>query len=923
MQRLIIRVYKATGQTWVFEKSIRHPNEVEELIEEYSGLGLIFHTGFEVLPNNILNDLLPSARDGIVFCAATKAIMGRTPFLFKKEIQICKGLESDNFTSLKNIADWFFFIPAKSRESHEKIKEWYLSSSAPERSLISITSIPKETIKVEEIVEVEERVEVVSEVKETDWLDENNWFDESSEVNNSKDINWLDESNWFEETNDLKINFDKYLLLFIENFPEFKETLLSKNINNIHDFYNYWINLNIKDAHAIASFLLFQSQELYRPLLCRDFSNNETHLIVDAIINMSKFMPPWDNLIPEISIRIDNIFLSLNILTWNDLSKINSKKFLDTPRLGGKTIMSIFNYLVEYKINTIDSINFNSSSKTNIILESKQKLSSKDTYLESKNVLDKSNLNNTPNFSNIIISMLDEYSSGNSDEKNYLNFSVLKYRLLGETLKSIGERKGVTRERVRQRSIEGIKKINLDLSLVNTPKCITPLVILTNIINNIFLKDNCSEVDFNNFVRVFSNINEIEYSSAQIKIIESIFEEKEIKFILIYLGGENVLAPVPMRVSHEFQEGFDGLLDEVSLQVTGFSINEAEIVAESILSKKIKNNFIGSMLAREIVYFRGKIDDQETIIFPDLVSFKEISINNMIHLLRSEAQPLHGVKDIYERMPASYRKSVGKKRVETQINEYRDTCLSKSGNYIFPMGRGRYSLWEHFNISEEQGEKCASFIEKYISKYENRQFSDRELYEILKKEGLVSWFGLDQIDSFRVVSVILMRYQPDNVRYMGRFVWASGPWTDESDTSGRYRIQDLVESFIKEQGKPVTKSQLDEYIRKYRGVGVGDQYYEHYGLIRLHGTGNSILYWHPSLDPISIDSLEVKCLKEEAIEIVQRYKTIFMRSLKEEIILNFDIASKFNSWQFLALLLRIPELSITQDTQGDLIVQIT
>lgn len=888
MQRLSIRAYKPIGQgeSWALVGISDNPEKVEKWILEYSGSGLIFHTGFTVLPREVLLELLPRAYEGIVYCAATKAIMGLISPYFRLGSQLCRGLNEDDTATVSVMQDWFFFSPTAP------------ISQAPKSKYQAVLNC-----LVREPNEVKTEDQVLSEVSEGQGLNQTQSQDAIS-LHCPIDHE----------------GFDVYLSKLVEGKPELEGKLIGAKVTTVATFHENWLDLEPEDAYTVASFLMKQAQSPHRHLFGKELStrkkgSRDPGVMAEAIIKIASFMPAWDYGLPSFTARLDNIIKSWGVKRWWDFANLNAKQILHTPNLGLKTLNSLFEYMVTYAVHMPDGT---------IPVSGESVIVPAETAGEDAAILGIPfyTLGNAPTLIEALDLLINGYSNeAQSKKEGNKDAAILKDRLRGLTLAEIGGKLHLTREAIRQKAARCLRDITRRFRLCgNSPTYMWPLAGLANLVNDCFKKETCSQIDFSNFVKIFSQTMHWEFSITQVRILQDIFSQKKIGFIITNLANKKVLLPVPSNLT---QENLDELISaqaDVPSQISGLAVRDGLTVATRVFMQTAENEFLSSLLAMDMVYSRAVIDNQGNLSYPNSVPLKETAISEVLRILRIEGNPLHGTKELYTRMPEAYRNAVSERRLAGHIEEYQSESSPESPDYIFSMGRGKYGLWENMGIDDEHGRQCAQFVEKHVNQNPVRQFSDKDLYDILTQAGMVSWKG-DRVDRVRAVSVILMRYRPEKVRYMGRFIWAAGPWTDERDTSGRYQIQDLVATFVKAQGKPVTKEQIDEYVRQYRGRGIGDQYFEHHGLIRLRGTGKNTLYWHESLDPEPFDSLAVQNMKQEILTIIRNCEAMFMGALKADIIQNSDIASKFNAMQFLAVLLRLPEVTVYQNDQKKIVVQ--
>lgn len=862
MQRLKVRVYRPIGKgdTWAMVGTTDHPQQVQAWLNEYSGKELIFHTGFSVLPRETMASLLPHSHLGVVFCAATKALM---PDLFaSSQINVCYGFDEDGFTPLSNISEWFFAIPKHAQE--ESVPHWWLVSNMPTNS------------------------------------------------GEGQDVNWHDNNE------NLSAEFRKALA----DQPELLADLLRAEIFCLEDFREHWKKLPEFSALKIASTLMEFGREPFVETLFngqtkvskpgQSKKTTEAMEQCEAIIKLVRYVPPWQANMPTTPVRLYNAFMGSSVQSLYDMEDWGPVDILKVPNLGKTSMRALLAYLMTLQVQSP----IRKKGKVQVLETSKNQNTNSAT-------IPAFTVETLPTLSDLIGNALNTIEDKNSSKGSKRLIRILRQRFSGETLETIGEKESLTRERIRQIAKKSLKLFSEQYH-INHEEAFLHLHGFTSLVTDIWRKNDCSQVDFSNLVRIFSETDSLQLGPPQRRILEEIFSDLDVRFFSFDLGAQEITLPVPSSITESALDRIEDTMKDVRDQVRGKHASEAEEFAQTQFFDLLGNQFFASVFAIEFILYRSSLDaDGKVNTMATERTQLDHAIGDILHLLRQAGRPLHGVEEIYPAMPEVYQRSVNDRRVAGHINEHQDRCLGTSSDFIFTMGRGRYALWEHFGVTDEHGRKCADFIEQFLSQNSDRQFSDQNLYDVIKGEGLVTWRA-DHVDRHRIVSAILMRYRPSNVRYMGRFVWSAGAWTDQKDAAGRYQIHELIEECIKEQGRPVPKRKLDEYISAVRGRGIGDQYHEQHGLVRLSGTGKNTLYWHESLDPEPYDSPAVKALRSEITDLLETTSSsgMFMNSLKADITKHSDVVGNYNTAQFLALLLRMPDVKVGKNQQNQLVVSV-
>lgn len=701
----------------------------------------------------------------------------------------------------------------------------------------------------------------------------------------------------------------------LEGRSDLVTCILKASILNLYDFRANWSNLDGNQSFEVARLLYGYGIEKFnqRYELGHDSPKNELKHCL-GIIHLVRYLPPWAAEVPREPVRTYNALTSNNYTQLYDLENERPHKLLRIPNIGKRSLRLLYEYLINFQV-PYPSENYESTE------DNVQEIIPQDSsYDETQSKKESFDLKNASTLPDAVATILNEELARLPNDQDGRPLELLKRRLAGETLEGIAETQGLTRERIRQITDQALRIITA--KVVNTIANPDAPAHLLLVMKQLFSRDDCSHVDFSNFVRIFSEGSTVVLGVSQRRIIEKMVPGQNVRLVPFELASKSVVLPLNAEHSDSITDSLEGEIASILDTINGMKVREAEDYARNCLLGLIDSRFFASLLATEIVYYRSTIDEHSGCVtrVVERIGSKQ-AISEIVNILRRAGRPLHGIEDIYPIMPQVYQEAVGPRRVKSQINEHQEKCPGYSEDYIFTMGRGRYALWEHFGIEDSDGKESANFIERHLNKHAERQFTDVELYKILKHEGMVTW-NADHVDRHRIVSVILMRYRPSQVRYLGRFVWGAGSWTDQRDTASRYQISDLIEDAIKEKGQPVSKQYIDNYISSTRGKGITAQYHETNGLVRLTGIGKNALYWHESMDPIPFDSPQSKLLRDEIIELVRNSSDsgLYMTGLKADIVSNSDIVSQYNPAQFLAFLLRIPEIKVSKNAFNKLLV---
>lgn len=179
------------------------------------------------------------------------------------------------------------------------------------------------------------------------------------------------------------------------------------------------------------------------------------------------------------------------------------------------------------------------------------------------------------------------------------------------------------------------------------------------------------------------------------------------------------------------------------------------------------------------------------------------------------------------------------------------------------IGNGFYANRRMMNLSVDQSIIIAKAVADLLRSNPGRQFSNKELVEHLRSVDAIppeaywprdSWPGMPRIVVENLVQVPLNVARHPETRYLGRYLWLLGEWTDEPDAEGRVHIQSFLKSLLADAGKPLQRRDMMAELDRVRGTGRcpishdgAPQIREKDGIYRLSGRGIEAYYWDESL----------------------------------------------------------------------------
>lgn len=185
---------------------------------------------------------------------------------------------------------------------------------------------------------------------------------------------------------------------------------------------------------------------------------------------------------------------------------------------------------------------------------------------------------------------------------------------------------------------------------------------------------------------------------------------------------------------------------------------------------------------------------------PILVAFGR-GVDHIVAAVLEEADtPLH-YSEIHRRVMRRGYPDVDERRVHS--------ALDKEGVFLF--ARGTYGLWRHFEVTEPTANRVVLTAEAIVLGVD-RQWHAGEILESLRSEVP------DLVGDIDVYGINAILTRSKELRYLGRMVWVAASSQDK-DSSDRIDIAQACTRFLREAGQPLSRAELLDRLRNWRGIG--------------------------------------------------------------------------------------------------------
>lgn len=679
--------------------------------------------------------------------------------------------------------------------------------------------------------------------------------------------------------------FDRFgaetVLELVRRCPEVSEILAGFGIKNDLDFIR-------RDSEFPNEFRMEFAEIAFSDVLSSAdarFSNSKTlNDFSVSVLILAKAVPTWMlGTQPFISTRLRSAFAQGGISSLGDLAELSAEALANLPLIGRKSMSDLFSYLRADLMPLARSVLFKEgeSNLQDVEFESGgSSLSSLGAALEEACV--------------------------EAEAVNHRQGHVLRERTKGRVLDDIASELGLTRERVRQITVKGLSHFSQNERTARVAR-------IESYFTNLYSKKLNLDDSHDYFFQVI-NIDSAQ-SKPVLKIMEMMLRLVDFHLAVVKVSGTERIIPFPNNLRQMTEDGIDRVIDETALTIHSCTAGDALLLTSAGLANAGFPPYLASFFANEIVKFRLYQSPDGTVTGQPISA--SLRHKRILEFFREqdEAVNWHAVglpfiQGVFPHPEGSARYA------DNDIGDIRRSTISSSEDYLFALGYGDYGLWKHIPLSDEQALGAVQYLSRFLKANSGRQYTDKDLLKVLEDVGLVSFASADRRNK-HYISAALFRTRPNDVRYLGRFTWCSGAWTDEPDSESRIFINEILNEAIREKGRPMLQSELREAVLSVRGHGTEFfQIIEKDGVVKLATTAQGNLYWDVALDPFSLDSEEAQEIQSEILERMRQTPKISLRSLKASLSRTSDWVAMYNDAEFFALAVRAPGVTIESAASG-------
>jgi RNA polymerase sigma factor (sigma-70 family) len=371
------------------------------------------------------------------------------------------------------------------------------------------------------------------------------------------------------------------------------------------------------------------------------------------------------------------------------------------------------------------------------------------------------------------------------NERNILELR-LGYKSQKNTLEEVGEKLGVTRERIRQ-----IEKKAYD-KLINY-----------NYWDDVLI-DKIGRMLFNRKVPLYVSMLEVEdywfegCSEKQDFIAELIYRISEKRFSILNFGE-----PIISKIT---QDLFFSLLNELLKDI------------DNITSEHFTKDDLNLMLEEKLTaYDCNDLNDIFMVELENKLHFRHCEVTNedylvgvgsgfkvrLLSLLQEYDTPMH-YSEITQKFNQRYNCSCSERAIHSKFGIYPDFKL---------FGRGIYGIVDHLCLNEGQQNYIIAECEKLIEQNNiNKQWSCHELLNLFPDRTFIHSVGLDKYK----LDIILQKSL--KINSMGRQIWVHTE-CQECISQSRLEIESTCIQILQTKGSTLPTDSLLEEVKKIRGFG--------------------------------------------------------------------------------------------------------
>jgi hypothetical protein len=667
--------------------------------------------------------------------------------------------------------------------------------------------------------------------------------------------------------------------------PEAILVLKDAGINNDRDFltreHEFLTRYRIGYAEISFSFASIEAALQY--------TSSKTVLELAAcVLTLARSVPTWMlNSLPFISTRLRSAFSQGNIDCLGTLASLSAEELVGLPLIGRKSMGELFSYLQNDLMLFARAVLIERSGVDVSVVASGLRESHPDASIKS-------------------LGLAIEAACLKAEQANARQGFVLRERVKGRPLDDIASELNLTRERVRQISVKALRQFSQGIRTPDVAR-------LESLFDALYSSECVHDESFDVF---FSAVDiHSAHNKAVLRTMDTMLQFVSFHLGVVKVAGIERTLPFPNALRSLTDEGLDSVIDEVALSIHSCTVDEAHLIANGKLAKVGLPPFLATFFARDIAKFRMYQSPDGTVTGQPMSA--SLRHQKILEFFRSQEEPINwhgeGLPFIQRQFP---HPDGSARYADNDVADIRRNTLSSSDDYLFPLGYGDYGLWKHVPFTDEQAVIIGRFISIYLSQNANRQFTDKDLLSVLKANGLVS-FGSSDRRNKHYISAALFRTRLEDVRYLGRFTWCAGSWTDEPDTESRMFISDILSEAIRDKGRPMLQKELRDAVIAVRGHGTEFfQVIEKDGIVKLTSSPDGNLYWDTALDPYPILSEEARQIQSELLEHLRKTSQMSIPTLKASLSKTSDWVASYNDAEFFALALRVPDVTIKNTSSG-------
>lgn len=658
--------------------------------------------------------------------------------------------------------------------------------------------------------------------------------------------------------------------------------------NIIKVFYNKHEALLIPQDDSSLDFTAFLK------CLSEQVPSDKPNIIASYIVELCHFVPKQLPINEVFSVRTNNVLKENRITHYNQLTNYNAVSLLSLPKLGAVSVRELYS--------TLKSLPGKYSSLKDIedlilpaTLEPKEFSPSLAPLLSPALEVTVS----VNEFGDVITKFFTSLKDNES--------KVLFERLKGSTLEDVGNMMTLTRERVRQIQTKGILKI-YKLIKSHEPDLKSQASQVIIFLNGL-LTEHSDYVSVGDLLRATSVIKTEKKHQFILTIINKFLDLESIQLTSCFVTLFDQHYLIPFYKETDSEKSIKIIKDWLENQ-RGLPI-EKICNDSALLHTSIASPYFIQILTFIIMSHTGQITDG---IYEHAQTWKPSeTLMQASKIVMTSPSPMK-LEAIYEAMPESYRERFhDSRRLSGVLANNQSVLDAKKPDYLFNITYGFWCTWAHTNLSESTGQRIVSAIQDLLSMDKSFQFSDQKIFNSIKKthSELNQFIGQGQLDP-HIISLLLNRYRPEKVEYLGRNVWRFGEWTDKPNGEERVKYSELLKEYLLKEQRLVSEKEFLSYVSSFRGSSRTTNYQvpKNEEIIWLTSPGSDEqLIWHKSLNPISPSSDEAEFILSEARNIVGKMRSFtnlkFMFRKSKPILREH----RFTDMQLAALLCQCNELT--------------